>query len=294
MSRQPNDSKGLVEFFYHPFLDRSKCQSDRIHPAFIDYRTDKASDSSSATMCHPCFAGYSKVRTDLFDFLRNRDRYFNIEGQTKPILCSQVAVDALINSGASDYVEFRCMDALYFYSGDHQLQKVPCSKADVFSSSKLSAMEKRGLMKLQQTVTDWARRKADDAQQVANAGTDPLHVLNERALDAGGALLRPQNKLPAAQLEQATAFARRPFALFLKETGIQTEPLQSIVTHCLCLRGPPLDLNYDTESGLNELWRHFDALGRFSGSDGSASTAFLLSLYGTADLVQAVRAARLH
>lgn len=63
-------------------------------------------------------------------------------------------VDLLISSNIARYAEFRSVSRiLTWYNG--QLETVPCSRADVFSTKDVSVMEKRLLMKMLQLCAEY-------------------------------------------------------------------------------------------------------------------------------------------
>ncbi|XP_041359846.1 rab proteins geranylgeranyltransferase component A-like [Gigantopelta aegis] len=73
-------------------------------------------------------------------------RKFNLDLAPKILYSTSKTVDLLISSDVAKYCEFRTVSrVLTFLNG--QLDKVPCSRADVFSSKKVSVLEKRMLMK---------------------------------------------------------------------------------------------------------------------------------------------------
>ena len=63
-------------------------------------------------------------------------------------------VDLLISSDVAKYCEFKCVSRV-LTSLDSQLQKVPCSRADVFASKQVSMIEKRSMMKFMQFCADF-------------------------------------------------------------------------------------------------------------------------------------------
>ena len=46
--------------------------------------------------------------------------------------------------------------------------------------------------------------------------------------------------------------------------------------------------SYSPSEGMADLARHFSALGRYVAEDGSSPSAFLVPVFGTADVLQAV------
>ena len=64
-------------------------------------------------------------------------------------------VDTLLRSGAHSYVEFKAVEAVALLQ-DGQLRPVPSSRSDVFTSTQLSASDKRALMRTLKAATDAA------------------------------------------------------------------------------------------------------------------------------------------
>lgn len=73
-------------------------------------------------------------------------RKFSFDLAPKLLYCSGSMVELLIVSDVAKYCEFRTVSRVLTMR-DNKLEKVPCSRADVFSSKALSLLEKRLLMK---------------------------------------------------------------------------------------------------------------------------------------------------
>ncbi|XP_036601284.1 rab proteins geranylgeranyltransferase component A 1-like [Trichosurus vulpecula] len=73
-------------------------------------------------------------------------RRFNIDLTSKLLYSRGLLVDLLIKSNVSQYAEFKNVTRILGYQEGTVLQ-VPCSRADVFNSKKLTMAEKRMLMK---------------------------------------------------------------------------------------------------------------------------------------------------
>ncbi|KAL7581297.1 hypothetical protein ACA910_006062 [Epithemia clementina (nom. ined.)] len=210
------------------------------------------------------------------------------------------------------------------------LQPVPCSKNDVFSSSLLGPMEKRRLMKFLQLALDYGTTPRTEANlnpqsqpqpQQQHSGLEPIPSSsseeavtswNERHLNQGRSLARPQNKAVTTQemtiLQQCLSSSSSSssssywdFERYLQEQQKLSPALISLVRHALALEpiggggGGTSDDKTTTNSnhnhhvrnscslqqGMQRLCRHVQALGRFG------STAFLVPLYGSGELSQA-------
>lgn len=171
------------------------------------------------------------------------------------LLATGPAVDALVDSGVSNYLEFKDMQALYLASdiasqsagvaggvgekrggrsdgkaeGVHPtaglgLSRVPCSKADVFGTKLLTPLEKRRLMRFLLFASDWGLQRA---------GED-VSARNEAGLGRGRSLRRPQNRETASGDFDAEAHTGKPFREFLQSCGLP-ERVRAMITHALAL-----------------------------------------------------------
>ena len=246
------------------------------------------------------------------------------------------AVQGLLRSGVSDYMEFKSLEQLLYASsssntkndkGGPILKPVPCSKNDVFSSTLLSPMEKRRLMKFLQLALDYglllnnsdvtsgvegqesneetpSADKTKDEQEQEQRGLEPVPMSeeavtswNERHLNQGRSLARPQNKAVTTQdmtilqqcleehQEQEGLSSVWQFERYLREKHKLSQSLVSLVRYALALE-PIADSSLSSsctslEQGMKRLCRHVQALGRFG------TTAFLVPLYGSGELSQA-------
>ncbi|KAL3789160.1 hypothetical protein HJC23_012249 [Cyclotella cryptica] len=217
---------------------------------------------------------------------------------------------------------------------DHSLirYRVPCSKGDVFRSKLLSPVEKRRLMKFLQLISDYgatnesvplneadstdagdATPRTSDAHGVQNESPPPeensavatstksmaddaMYSINERHLNRGRALSRPQNKAKPSSTEMDSLIRcirdDVDFSDFLADVVKLPPRLCSVVTHAMALapfgnsnHSDPSQIElhhrYLTKCGVGDLLRHVSALGRFG------DTAFLVPMYGSGELSQA-------
>eukprot|EP01083_Nonionella_stella_P290563 988673_1 len=206
------------------------------------------------------------------------------------------------------------------------LSRVPCSKRDVFQTKLLSPVDKRRLMKFLQISSDYAVAKSIESANLASgsakksgddedekvsstenenstagdAEEEVVTSLNERQLQQGRSLYRPQNKSVATSdlevLKQCISDGM-PFEAYLTEHHKLSENMRNIIIHAMALGscnakaddGPETSSNYTTQDGMNDLCRHLQSLGKFGG------TAFLVPLYGSGELSQAFcRSAAVH
>lgn len=114
------------------------------------------------------------------------------------------AVEGMVKSGVSDYLEFKSVEGLFVLMGEDDSSKsssrrvnrhrnksaaatessdgktndklvsyrVPCSKADVFRSKLLSPVDKRRLMKFLQLITDYGMAMASQSTETNNTDDD--------------------------------------------------------------------------------------------------------------------------
>ena len=211
--------------------------------------------------------------------------------------------------------------------------RVPCSKSDVFRSKLLSPVDKRRLMKFLQLITDYGMVMASQANEAevdseaaelpVNAdgdvaldgseehnateaklptsatynGENAIHSVNERHLNRGRALSRPQNKATASSADTDSLIRcvhdGVSFSDFLRTVAKLPDRLAVVVVYALALspfgynqNEPTSDSmkrvsNYSTKDGVEDLLLHVTALGRFG------NTAFLTAMYGSGELSQA-------
>lgn len=233
----------------------------------------------SSAHTHPAFFGYQKDHQYSYPRIFQNSRYFNLDSNPKLLLAAGKMVDSIISSQVGNYLEFKSIDTLYFLSSNEKkghsqkylLQRLPSSKADIFNSKMISALEKRSLMKVIQFAIDYGRRK--DGL--------PVETLNENELAHGRALLRPQNKDSAKSLstdiQSIEQLPDRPFIDFLKDCGVQSK-LMPFITFGLSLEAAS---TCTTSVGLDGIYRHINASGRFG------NTSFLVPVYGTSEFAQA-------
>lgn len=160
------------------------------------------------------------------------------------LLARGPAVDAVVDSGAANYLEFKTLEGAYVAeeaadasSGSRsaapqpwRLMRLPSTKADVFTAPGLSLLDKRRLMRFLQWAFDFAYSQqmmeataeggsseaASDADTPAASGvavtgsggvSSLVSRLNETTLGTGRSLLRPQNKGAPPAVPAATAAA---------------------------------------------------------------------------------------
>ena len=211
-----------------------------------------------------------------------------------PVFClaSGRAVQGMLSSGVADYLEFKTIDGLYWLDGNNSMMRVPCSKNDVFQTKLLKPMDKRRLMKFIQLSMDYATQLASISQRQDDNGDkeqtkeaeDQVKSLNERHLNQGRSLARPQNKKVLTQefetlQECLSADGSWTFQTFLEKKQKLSPQLLDIVRYALAWETGPTSTSL--QIGMDTLQQHLQALGRYG------TTAFLVPMYGSGELSQA-------
>lgn len=222
--------------------------------------------------------------------LQEQSRSFAIDVTPSLIFGSGAAVLGFLMSNVSEYVEFKSIEGMLWLDSKGDLSRVPCSKGDVFGTKLLNPLEKRKLMKFLQLVMDYATSiQATEEEEVS--ATEEVQSLNERQLNQGRSLSRPQNKaVKTGDLETLTAAVEANemnFEAYLTETQKLSKSLKSLVRHALALdTGVASGTIGD---GMRRLCQHLQGLGKFG------KTAFLVPLYGSGEFPQAFcRSAAVH
>jgi RAB protein geranylgeranyltransferase component A len=230
--------------------------------------------------------------------LQHLSRSFALDVTPSLIFGSGPAVSGFLMSNVSEYLEFKPIEGMLWLdndssSGEGKLSRVPCSKGDVFASKLLNPLEKRKLMKFLQLVMDFAISEqavaAGDEEDVSVS--EELQSLNERQLNQGRSLSRPQNKAvktdDLATLKEAVESDEIDFETYLTEKQKLSPSLKSLVRHALALEITSKSLSIG--NGMRRLCQHLQGLGKFG------STAFLVPLYGSGEFPQAFcRSAAVH
>ncbi|XP_052075829.1 rab proteins geranylgeranyltransferase component A-like [Mytilus californianus] len=87
-------------------------------------------------------------------------RKFNLDLTPKLLYCGGSMVQLLITSDIAKYCEFKTVTRMLTLL-DGKLEKVPCSRADVFNSKEVSMLEKRMLMKFLTSCAEYDKRPTD-------------------------------------------------------------------------------------------------------------------------------------
>eukprot|EP00978_Attheya_sp_CCMP212_P003679 scaffold7745_cov55-Attheya_sp.AAC.6 len=249
------------------------------------------------------------------------------------LFASGPAVDGLLASGVADYLEFKSMLGLYLLSSSssssaQELKRVPCSKADVFSTKLLPPADKRKFMKFLQLASDYSVQSLSMTESSSSSSTtttemkssdvedpnvpqDIVQSVNERAqLKQGRSLSRPQNKAVATGhltrlVELISLSKEKDSSDGMEENGDDNDDNMTLEAylreeHKMSDKSENLrhmivhalalgDATASLSDSMTVLSRHLQSLGRFGG------TAFLAPLYGSGELSQAFcRSAAVH
>lgn len=227
-----------------------------------------------------------------------------------------LAVTGVIDSGVSDYCEFKSLLGLFLLMKKEgrgncsELFSVPCSKRDVFETKLLSPLDKRRLMTFLQIASDYATAmtvtRGEETTQIgknrenlnASSGSnlsitmselkeEAVTSLNERMLQQGRSLYRPQNKTVATndfENLQKSIEDNSCFMSYLKDQKL-SDSLITIIIYAMAM----VESDCTTSDGMKSLCQHLLSLGRFG------ATAFLVPMYGSGELPQAFcRSAAVH
>ena len=243
----------------------------------------------------------STLLTQAKKILDSHSRSFAMDLTPNLIFASGVAVTSFLTSGVSEYVEFKSVEGLLWFQ-DGQLSRVPCSKGDVFSSKMLKPMDKRRLMKFLQVVMDYGVSRQfshvvpedvdTTADTNANINEATVQSLNERMLNQGRSLSRPQNKpVSTTDLEELIKEMElgnhRTLQSYLHNKHNLSPHLMKLVRYALALESTVESSSL--EEGMESLCQHLQGLGKFG------TTAFLTPMYGSGEFSQAFcRSAAVH
>lgn len=93
---------------------------------------------------------YSDIEVSSYapELLAENSRKFNIDlGGPKVLFCADKAIDLMVKSNASQYLEFKGIDANFVCNESGRLCNVPDSRAAIFKDKSLSLTEKNQLMR---------------------------------------------------------------------------------------------------------------------------------------------------
>jgi Rab proteins geranylgeranyltransferase component A len=230
------------------------------------------------------------ILTRVHKLLQQNSRSFAIDLTPLLIFGFGPAVNGFIKSGASEYIDFKAIEGLLWFDEKGKLSRVPCSKGDVFSTNLLSPLEKRRFMKFLQLTMDYAIIEEAEVGDDSNVSQE-IQSLNERQLNQGRSLSRPQNK--AVKIDEIDVLKDLidskaiDFETYLMEKQKLTPSLTKLIRYALALETKKHSVPLD--EGMSRLCQHLQALGKFG------TTAFLAPMYGSGEFSQAFcRSAAVH
>ncbi|CAI5446529.1 unnamed protein product [Caenorhabditis angaria] len=173
------------------------------------------------------------IREEFEEQLKDRYRRFSIDVLPKVLLSRGAMVQTLCDSQVSQYAEFKLVDRQLcpvLNEGKIELNQVPCSKGEIFTSPVLTMMEKRGLMKFITFCTQWKLKQGEETK-------------NEQGKEILG------------------EYAEKSFDEFLKSMGID-ETLRNFIINTIGI----LETNPNTFEGMKACCDFMDSVGHFGPS----------------------------
>ncbi|KAL5743543.1 hypothetical protein ACOSQ2_026659 [Xanthoceras sorbifolium] len=224
--------------------------------SFLNSHSAPHSDENLTLTTRPLF---SDVEISNFapDLLDQHLRKFNLDlSGPRVLFCADKSIDLMLKSGASQYVEFKSVDASFVGDGDGRLWSVPDSRAAIFKDKTLGLMEKNQLMRFFKLVQG-------HLSENENNGTE------------NGA------KISAEDLES-------PFVEFLSKMKLPPK-IKSIVLYAIAMADydqENTEIHKDllkTKDGIDRLALYNASVGRFQNALG----ALIYPIYGQGELPQA-------
>lgn len=175
------------------------------------------------------------------------------------LFCSDSIVDLMLKSGASQYIEFKSIDASFIYSGEGELSPVPDTRSAIFRDSSLSLSEKTRFGSFFKLVEAHLRA------EVAGGGDENVSV---------------GKKILEEDLES-------PFTEFLNKMRLSAK-IKSIILYAIAMVDYDQDIKLckhvlKTKDGIERLALYHSSVGRFSNALG----AMIYPIYGQGELPQA-------
>jgi len=265
--------------------------ADGSHPR-MQFIVDSALDGSLEVALYEGCGVESFSSARCRTILRERSRSLALDATPRLIFADNLAVQSLLTSGVADYMEWKAVEGLFYpHTDTNKIERVPCNKSDVFTSKLLSPMDKRRLMKFLQLAMDYGT--AQEAKAFEEEETEPesgVQSLNERHLNQGRSLSRPQNKTVATDDMEALEVRIRAgtsFTAYLKQDHRFSERMCDLIQYALALETGEKEASL--QEGMTHLCSHMASLGRYG------FTAFLVPLFGSGEIPQAFcRSAAVH
>lgn len=215
---------------------------------------------------------YSDVEISCFypELMEENLRKFNLDlCGPRVLFCADKSIDLMLKSGASNYVEFKSIDASFVGDGNGKLWNVPDSRAAIFKDKSLTLMEKNQLMRFFKLV----QGHLDATVAAGSSGNDGIGNGNDEE--------EGKTKISDEDLE-------RPFVEYLSKMRLPPK-IRSIILYAIAMA----DYDQDdmgvcqnllkTKDGIDRLALYQSSVGRFT----NASGALIYPIYGQGELPQA-------
>ncbi|XP_061972699.1 rab escort protein 1-like [Populus nigra] len=212
---------------------------------------------------------YSDVEISCFypELMEENLRKFNLDlCGPRVLFCADKSIDLMLKSGASNYVEFKSIDASFVGDGNGKLWNVPDSRAAIFKDKSLTLMEKNQLMRFFKLV---------QGHLVATVGSGTSGNGNGNDEEEG------ETKISDEDLQ-------RPFVEYLSKMRLPPK-IRLIILYAIAMA----DYDQDdmgvcqnllkTKDGIDRLALYQSSVGRFT----NASGALIYPIYGQGELPQA-------
>ena len=212
--------------------------------------------------------------------LGNRRRFSLDLAAPKLCYCADDFVQALVNSGAHKYCEFKALDQTWLL-WEGEASPVPASRAEVFRDRSMPPGDKRALMRFLKRVVALAESEAglvvgsgdpDDANVAIGAPGSEWGGTGGRHLNGGESAPGDGGDIPGDG-ESLCPDPHEPFHACLERRHGLSPRLAAAVQYALALRD---DVNALSGPGFESLARYVASLGRFGPTVG----AMLSPVYG--------------
>ncbi|KAJ4844533.1 hypothetical protein Tsubulata_027945 [Turnera subulata] len=215
---------------------------------------------------------YSDVEISDFapELLRSHSREFNLDlSGPRALFCADKSIDLLLKSGASQYLEFKSVEASFVGDGDGNLWSVPDSRAAIFKDKSLSLREKNQLMRFFKLVQRHLSYK-------------------EKKDNGGGGEEEEEEEEEDENARVSEEDLEMPFFEFLTKMRLP-DKIKSIILYAIAMA------DYDQENtevckdllrtreGIDRLALYQSSMGRFK----NAAGALIYPIYGQGELPQA-------
>ncbi|XVE82397.1 hypothetical protein DITRI_Ditri16bG0001200 [Diplodiscus trichospermus] len=255
-------SKSVLHLDPNPFYgSHFSSLSHTDFPSFLISHSTPSPSSTPQSNGHHDFAVYDFATRPLYssldissfspDLLHQHSRKFNIDvAGPRVFFCADKSIDLMLKSGASQYLEFKSIDATFLGDDKGNLWSVPDSRAAIFKDKSLGLMEKNQLMRFFKLVQG--------------------HLAGEQGV-----------KISEEDLQS-------PFVDFLSKMGLPPK-IKSFILYAIAMVdydqedvGVCRDL-LKTKDGIDQLALYNASVGRFPNALG----ALIYPVYGQGELSQA-------